>query len=90
MKHCYFRCFFLLPALFGWSIATVWAQCPAVAACTPNGASNPNAAAFGMGIFNVTLGSINHTTGGNTQGYQNYGCTQQTPLARSKSTSRPV
>ena len=35
-----------------------------------------------MGIFNVTLGSINHTTGGNTQGYQNYGCTQQTPLAR--------
>lgn len=35
-----------------------------------------------MGIFNVTIGSINHSTGGQADGYQNYSCAQQTQLSR--------
>lgn len=33
-----------------------------------------------MGIYNVTLGSINNTTAGTTDGYQNYSCTLGTTL----------
>ena len=68
MEYRYFRYLFLLPAFFGLPMVAVRAQCPA-AACVPNQASNPNAAAFGMGVFNVTLGAINNTAGGNTDGY---------------------
>jgi len=57
------------------------AQCPTTASCTPGRASNTQAPAFGMGIFNVTLGSINHTTGDNTDGYQDYSCSVGTQLA---------
>ena len=54
--------------------AAARAQCPSAAACTPGKASNPLASAYGMGIYNVTLGSINNTTAGYTEGYQDYGC----------------
>ena len=57
----------LLPALSQ-------AQCPVAAACTPGNASNALASAYGMGIYNVTLGSIDNTTGNYTEGYQDYGC----------------
>jgi PKD repeat protein len=50
------------------------AQCPIAATCTPGRASSPNAAAFNMGILNVTLNTINNTTLGQAQGYQDYGC----------------
>ena len=50
------------------------AQCPKAAACTPGAASSPLAAAYGMGITNVTLGSINNTSGGYAEGYKDYGC----------------
>lgn len=56
------------------------AQCPtAASACTPGGAPATNAA-FGMGIFNVTLGAINNTTAGTSDGYKDYSCTQNASL----------
>ena len=52
-----------------------WAQCPpATSACTP-GSAPTSAYAFGMGILNVTLGSINNTTSGIQDGYRDYACT---------------
>ncbi|MCB2411152.1 GEVED domain-containing protein [Hymenobacter lucidus] len=71
---------------FFWSIlwlttaAGAWAQCPTAASCTPGRATNPNAAAFGMGIFNVTIGSINKNSAGVADGYQDYSCTLSTLL----------
>ncbi|MGI4886915.1 MAG: PKD domain-containing protein [Janthinobacterium lividum] len=51
-------------------------SCPAAATCTPGRASAAAAtvAAFNMGILNVTLGSINNTTPGQADGYQDYSC----------------
>ena len=60
-------CLTLLPALGQ-------AQCPKAAACTPGAASSPLAAAYGMGITNVTLGTINNTSGGYEAGYQDFSC----------------
>ena len=57
------------------------AQCPVPATCTPGAASDPNAALFGMGILNVTLGTLNHNSAGVTDGYQNCACTLGTALA---------
>ncbi|TPG66501.1 PKD domain-containing protein [Hymenobacter nivis] len=50
--------------------------CPAAAACTPGpaGAATGAVTAFNMGILNVTLGSINNTTLGQADGYQDYSC----------------
>lgn len=50
--------------------------CPGAATCTPGRASAAAAAAtaFNMGILNVALGSINNTTAGQADGYQDYGC----------------
>lgn len=52
------------------------AQCPAPAACTPGKASASSAltSIYNMGIYNVTLGSLNNTTPGYTDGYQDYSC----------------
>ena len=50
------------------------AQCPGAATCTPGTASNSLASAYGMGIFNVTLGSINNTSAGYADGYKDYSC----------------
>ncbi|PJJ61054.1 GEVED domain-containing protein [Hymenobacter chitinivorans] len=56
------------------------AQCPAAAsACTP-GSAPSSSYAFGMGILNVTLGSINNTTNGVQDGYRDYSCTLATAL----------
>ena len=57
-----------------------WAQCP-VPACVPGPASSPQAALAGMGIFNVTLGSLNNTTPGTADGYRDYSCTLGTALS---------
>ncbi|SNC60353.1 Por secretion system C-terminal sorting domain-containing protein [Hymenobacter gelipurpurascens] len=56
------------------------AQCPAAtSSCTPGGAPAANTA-FGMGIFNVTMGSINNSTPGSFEGYKDYSCTQNAAL----------
>jgi PKD repeat protein len=57
------------------------AQC-LVASCTPGtaSASNPLTSTYRMGIYNVTLGSLNNTTAGYTDGYQDYSCTLGTSL----------
>ncbi|MDX5348510.1 MAG: PKD domain-containing protein, partial [Hymenobacteraceae bacterium] len=55
------------------------AQCPTAASCTPGNAPSSNHV-FGMGILNVSLGSINNSTGGVTDGYQDYSCTTGTSL----------
>ncbi|SHI90665.1 Por secretion system C-terminal sorting domain-containing protein [Hymenobacter daecheongensis DSM 21074] len=65
---------FLLPALLLLAGTTAQAQCPVAANCTPGAASNPGAISVGMGIFNVTLGSINSTTIGVADGYKDYSC----------------
>ena len=73
--------------LLAWSASSpALAQvttCPVAAVCTPGRASSPQAATFGMGIFNVTVGSslINNTTVGQADGYQDYSCTQNATLA---------
>ena len=64
--------FLLAPLLLS---APAHAQCPAAAsACTPGGAPTANYP-FGMGILNVTLGAINNTTAGVSEGYRDYSCT---------------
>ena len=50
------------------------AQCPIAAVCTPGAASSPNAPLFGMGIQRVQLATLNNATGGQADGYQDYGC----------------
>ncbi|MDB5271449.1 MAG: hypothetical protein JWP58_4489, partial [Hymenobacter sp.] len=81
MKHFYFPFLCFLFIVFALFPATAGAQCPVAATCTPGRASSPQAAAFGMGIFRVRFGSIDTTTAGTADGYQNYSCTQRTPLA---------
>ncbi|QNH63640.1 GEVED domain-containing protein [Hymenobacter sediminicola] len=59
---------------------TAWAQCPpTTSACTP-GSAPSSSFAFGMGILNVTLGSINNTTLGVQEGFRDYACTIGTTL----------
>ncbi len=66
-------------ALFGLTIGAARAQCPATAAtCTPGAASSTFAGAVNGGILNVSLGSLNNTTLGYTQGYRDYGCGRPT------------
>ncbi|MGI4884154.1 MAG: GEVED domain-containing protein [Janthinobacterium lividum] len=75
--------FWLLPALSQ-------AQCPAAtSACTPGAASASSTftAAYRMGIYNVTLGSINNSTAGYTDGYKDYSCTLNTSLTVSQATA---
>ena len=57
--------------------------CPVAASCTPGRASSSQAAAFGMGILNVTLGNnlINNTTPGQADGFQDYSCSLNAVLA---------
>ncbi|TGE18666.1 GEVED domain-containing protein [Hymenobacter elongatus] len=50
------------------------AQCPAATStCTPGSAPSSNYP-FGMGILNVTLGTINTTSAGVQDGYRDYSC----------------
>jgi PKD repeat protein len=55
------------------------AQCPVASNCTPATATNAGQG-FAMGIYNVTFGSINKSSGGDTDGYQNYSCTDGTSV----------
>ncbi|WP_245328276.1 GEVED domain-containing protein [Hymenobacter aquaticus] len=56
------------------------AQCPAAtSACTP-GSAPSSSYPFGMGILNVTLGTINNTTAGVQDGYRDYSCSGGTLL----------
>jgi len=73
----------LLGLLLGLLPALGWAQCPAPAGCTPGKASSPLAASYAMGIYNVTLGSINNSTAGYADGYKDYSCTVGTTLTAS-------
>ncbi|WP_161787140.1 GEVED domain-containing protein [Hymenobacter sp. IS2118] len=68
--------------LFGPAAAVAQTTCPVAPTCTPGRASSPQAAAFGMGILNVTLGTtlINNTTAGQSEGYQDYSCTLNAAL----------
>ena len=70
MKQRYPRLILLSLSFIILSTATAQAQCPLTASCTPGRASSPQAATYGMGIFNVTVGSINNTTAGQADGYQ--------------------
>lgn len=81
MKHFYLRRLFILGSALPLALGVAQAQCPAAATCTPGPATNHQAAAFGMGILNVTIGSIDNTTAGNTDGYQDYSCTLGTVLS---------
>ncbi|HSI91517.1 MAG TPA: GEVED domain-containing protein [Adhaeribacter sp.] len=49
---------------------------PRTASCQPVS----TAPCCGLGIYNVSLNTINHTTGGGTDGYKDYTCSQQTTL----------
>ncbi|MDX5348258.1 MAG: PKD domain-containing protein, partial [Hymenobacteraceae bacterium] len=63
---------------------TLFAQCPIAAGCVPANAPASNYV-FGMGIFNVSLGSISYTTSGVQDGYRDYSCTQSTQLVAGNS-----
>ena len=65
------------------------AQCPAAATCTPGAASAAGSltSVYKMGIYNVTLGSINNSTAGYTDGYKDYSCTIGTSLTVSTATA---
>ena len=68
--------------VLGSSQATLAQNCPIAATCTPGPASNAQAAAFNMGIFNVTVGNnlINNTSAGQADGYKDYSCTTNAAL----------
>ncbi|MCC3159436.1 GEVED domain-containing protein [Hymenobacter sp. 15J16-1T3B] len=71
----------LFLVLAGWfSALSAAAQCPATtSSCTP-GSAPASSYPFAMGIFNVTLGTINSTTAGVADGYRDYSCTVGTSL----------
>ncbi|KAA9325495.1 PKD domain-containing protein, partial [Adhaeribacter soli] len=72
---------FLLSFLF---IFYANAQCPVANSCTPGTAPAGNHI-FGMGILSVTIGSgpngFSNTTGGVTDGYQDYSCTKKATVS---------
>ena len=74
----------------GWLLPALgWAQCPGAATCTPGAASAAGAltSVYQMGIYNVTLGTINNSTTGYLDGYQDYSCTVGTRLTVSTATA---
>jgi PKD repeat protein len=75
MNFSFYKSYFFAFVFF-FSIDAM-AQCPIANSCTPGNAPDYG---VGCGIFNVTLNTINNTTGGVANGYQNYSCTQGTSL----------
>ncbi|MDJ0364115.1 GEVED domain-containing protein [Hymenobacter sp. H14-R3] len=75
--------FLLLPAL-------AQAQCPGAATCTPGPASSAVASGFGMGIYNVTLGSINNNSAGYNAGYQDFSCVATGAVSTTLAVSTPT
>lgn len=81
---------FLLGLAGGLSASTAAAQCPAAtSSCTP-GSAPSSAYPFAMGILNVTLGTLNNTTPGVTDGFKDYACTQGTALTIGQSYTMQV
>ncbi|NML65032.1 PKD domain-containing protein [Hymenobacter sp. RP-2-7] len=80
---------FWVSALGGLLPALGWAQCPGAATCTPGAASAASSltSVYQMGIYNVTLGTINNSTAGYTDGYKDYSCTVGTSLTVSTATA---
>ncbi|MET4073757.1 GEVED domain-containing protein [Hymenobacter sp. UYCo722] len=77
------------PVLAGMVLAVGAAQtaraqttCPIAATCTPGNASSGQAAFFGMGILNVTVGNnlINNTSANYSEGYKDNSCTKNAAL----------
>lgn len=63
---------FLAASTLLFAPAVGFAQCPVAASCTPGGASNPLAPAFGGGIYRVTFGGIDNISAGSVDGYRDY------------------
>lgn len=81
----------LLSFLLLWQLSLAFAQCPLANSCTP-GTALPSNHIFGMGIYNVSVGSgttgfTNVTTGGSTDGYQDYSCTKKASVQEGVATS---
>ena len=77
------------PVVAGMAVVLSTAQtaqaqtnCPIAATCTPGNASSSQAAFYGMGILNVTVGNnlINNTTADYTEGYKDNSCTKNAAL----------
>jgi PKD repeat protein len=68
-----------LIAIFSFFTLYTHAQCPVANTCTPGTATNAGQG-FAMGIYNVTFNTINKSSGGDTQGYQDYSCTDKTTV----------
>lgn len=66
------------------------AQCPIAASCTPGKATSPLASAYGMGIFNVMLGSINNSSGNYSEGYQDFSCAPTAAVSTNLTVSTPT
>src|SRR5688572_33167890 len=70
------------------------AQCPVANSCTP-GSAPTSVFPFGMGIYNVTVGSgttglVNTTTLGVSDGYKDYSCTKQATIKENVATTISV
>jgi PKD repeat protein len=93
MPYSFLRLPFLLLTFFLINY-TVLAQCPVASNCTPGTA--PTASfPFGMGIYNVTVGSgpsgfTNPTTTGSSAGYENFSCTKKATVAEGVATTISV
>jgi len=66
------------------------AQCPIAASCTPGKATSSLASAYGMGVFNVTLGTINNSSGNYTEGYKDFSCATTGAVSTSLTVSTPT
>jgi len=73
----------LLPAL-------AQGQCPIATSCTPAKATSTLASSYGMGIYSVTLGSLNNTSGNYTEGYQDFSCATTGATSTSLTVSTPT
>jgi PKD repeat protein len=67
------------------------AQCPSANSCTP-GSAPTSVFPFGMGIYNVTVGSgisgfVNTTSLGASEGYKDYSCSKQATIKENVATT---
>src|SRR5688572_11252051 len=78
------RQFIFFSLIFLTLLGKALGQCPIASSCTPGTAPTSNHI-FGMGIFNVVIGTgtngfSNPTTGGSSVGYQDYSCTKKATI----------
>jgi PKD repeat protein len=84
-KILFLSCF----CLVFFNAGRVQAQCPVANSCTPGAAPAANVV-FGMGIYSVTVGGASgftNTTGGVTEGYQDYACTKKATVPEGTNTA---